>query len=138
MSELYVETSAILTWLLAEKRADEVRGAVDAAETVVTSSLTLAEVERALLRAESDGTLRAGDGQRLRGLLQRARAGWTRMAVSEEVLDRASRPFPVEPVRTLDAVHLATALVFTRAFAGLRVFSFDRRILDNAAALGIG
>ena len=138
MSTLYLETSAVLTWLLAEKRAEEVRKAADAAEAVVTSSLTFVEVERALVRAETGGSLRAGDGQRLRGLLQRARAGWTGMAVSDEVLGRAARPFPVGPVRTLDAVHLATALVFTRAFADLRVLSFDRRILDNATALGIG
>lgn len=138
MSVLYLETSAALTWLLAEKREGEVREALDASDAVLTSSLTFTEIERALVRAESGGILRAGDGQRVRGLLQRAGAAWTRMAVTGEVLDRAARPFPSEPVRTPDAVHLATALVFTRAFADLRVLSFDRRILENAAALGLG
>lgn len=138
MTALYLETSAVLTWLLGEGRADRVREAVDGADAVVTSSLMSVETERALVRAESDGLLRSGDGQRLRGALQRARAGWMRMGVSEEVLARASRPFPVEPVRTLDAIHLATALIFTRAFPDLRVLGFDQRILDNAEALGIG
>jgi len=59
------------------------------------------------------------------------------MALSEEVLARASRPFPVEPVRTLDAIHLATALEFTAAFPDLRLVSCDSRVRENAEALGI-
>jgi len=43
----------------------------------------------------------------------------------------------VEPVRTLDAIHLATTLAFTRAFSDLEIVSFDRRLLENARALGI-
>ncbi len=137
MSSLYVETSAVLTWLLGETRADEVRVTVDSAEVVVTSSLTFTETERAVVRAESERLIRAADGQRLRGLLRRASSGWMRMTVSEDVLARAGRPFPVEPVRTLDAIHLATALAFTRAFSDLRLLSFDRRLLENSRALGI-
>ena len=138
MSALYLETSAVLNWLLGQARANEVRESVDAAEAVVTSTLTFAETERALVRAESEELLRAADGQRLRGLLQRASAGWMKMMISDEILARAGRPFPVEPVRTLDAIHLATALAFTKAFADLRLLSLDRRFTGNARALGLG
>lgn len=138
MSALYLETSAVLSWLLGQAHAGEVRTTVDAAEVVVTSVLTFAETERALVRAESEELVRAADGQRLRGLLQRASTGWMRMTISEEILARAGRPFPLEPVRTLDAIHLATALAFTRAFADLRLLSLDRRLLGNARALGLG
>jgi len=137
VSEVYLETSAVLTWLLGQSRAEEVRAAVDGAQAVVTSLLTFAEAERALVRAEREASLRAGDAQKLRGLLQRARAAWIGMAVSEEILERAARPFPVEPVRTLDGIHLATALAFTKAFPDLRMLTFDRRIAANAEALGI-
>jgi antitoxin (DNA-binding transcriptional repressor) of toxin-antitoxin stability system len=98
---------------------------------------TLTETERALVRAETGGALKGGDAQRLRGLLNRAQAAWTRMAVSENVLARASRPFPVEPVRTLDAIHLATALEFAAAYPDLRMLSVDRRLRENAEALGL-
>ena len=138
MSALYLETSAVLNWLLGQARANEVRESVDAAEVVVTSALTFAETERALVRAESEELLRAADGQRLRGLLQRASAGWMKMMISDEILARAGRPFPVEPVRTLDAIHLATALAFAKAFADLQLLSMDRRLADNARALGLG
>ena len=137
MTTIYLETSAVLTWLFGEPRSEEVLQTVNPADVVVTSTLTYAEVSRALLRAETDTVLRGGEAQKLRGILERARTGWMAMAVSDNVLARASRPFPAEPVRTLDAIHLATALEFTRAFADLRVLSFDRRIRDNAEALGI-
>jgi uncharacterized protein with PIN domain len=134
---VYLETSALLTWLLGETRAEEVRFAVDAAEIVVTSTLAFAETERGMLRAERDRLLKPAAAQRLRGMLQRAKTGWMSMAVTEEVLARASRIFPVEPVRTLDAIHLATALAFTKALPELSVLSYDQRILDNVEALGM-
>ena len=137
MTVLYLETSALVHWLLGQSRAAEVRRAVDRAEVVLTSMLTIAEVERVLIRAETQKAIRGGDGRRLRGLLNRAQASWMRMAVSTEVLVRASRPFPVEPVRTLDAIHLATALEFASSYPDLRVLSFDRRVEENAEALGL-
>jgi predicted nucleic acid-binding protein len=134
---VYLESSALLQWLLGQAGAADVRRAVDRAEVVLISALTLTECERVLIRAESQGVIRGGDGQRLRGMLNRAEASWMRMGVSGDVLERAARPFPVEPVRTLDAIHLATALEFAAAFPDLRVLSFDRRVRDNAEALGI-
>ena len=45
---------------------------------------------------------------------------------------------PREPVRTLDALHLATVLRVAEFRPGLDVLSFDRRIRANAAAPGFG
>jgi predicted nucleic acid-binding protein len=137
MRVIYLESSALLHWLLGQSGAAEVRSKIDRAEVVVTSQLTVLEAERALLHAENRNALKGGDAQRLRGLLNKAQASWTRMAVSEEILNRASRAFSVEPVRTLDAIHLATALEFTAVFPELVILSFDKRIRDNAEALGI-
>jgi len=134
---VYLESSALLQWLLGQPRAAEVSRSVDQADLVLTSMLTLTECERVLNRAEDQGSLKGGDAQRLRGLLNRAQASWTRMSVSDEVLRRAGRTFPVEPVRTLDAIHLATALEFTAVYPDLRVLSYDQRIRGNAEALGI-
>jgi predicted nucleic acid-binding protein len=134
---VYLETSALLQWLLGQPDAGSVREVLDGADTVVTSVLTLTESERALIRACESGLLEEGDARRLRGILNRAEAAWVRSGVTRDVLARAARPFPVEPVRTLDAIHLATALEFTLVYPDLRVLSFDRRVRDNAEALGI-
>ncbi len=138
MTTVYLESSALLAWMFGEPPADEVRSKVDEAENVVTSVLTLVEVERALIRAESRRLLTAGQVERLRGLVARISRSWTFMEISSEVRARASRPFEAEPLRTLDAIHLSTALVFTRSFPDLYLLSFDQRILRNATALGIG
>jgi len=137
MNVIYLESSALLHWIVGQSRAAEVRRAVDQAETVLTSALTLTETERALVRAEEQDLIKGGDAQRLRGLVHRSQAAWTRMGVSDAVLARAARPFPVEPVRTLDAIHLATALEFALVFPDLRLLSFDRRVCQNAEALGL-
>jgi len=137
LKTIYFETSALLAWLFGEPRGAEVKRTIDRAETVVTSALTLVEAERALARAEASSLITAGDAERLRGFLARSKAGWMLMEISEDVRMRASRTFPSEPIRTLDAIHLATALVFMRVFPTLELFSYDQRILRNAGALGI-
>jgi predicted nucleic acid-binding protein len=135
---VYLETSALLTWLFGEKHAAAVRQRLDASDVVVTSALTLAEVERAMVGEETRGLIKEGDGRRLRGLLEQAAGGWMIMEVSQEILRRAARPFPVEPIRTLDAIHLATALAFTTGLPDLAVLTCDHRVEQNATALAIG
>lgn len=137
MSTVYLESSAIIAWMLGEPRAPDIKQSLDAASTVVTSELAMLESLRALVRAERLSRINEGDAQRLRGNLRRVSEGWIRMEISDEVLARAGRPFPVEPVRTLDAVHLATALCFTQSFPDLTILSLDDRILENARALGL-
>ncbi len=44
---------------------------------------------------------------------------------------------PFEPVRALDALHLATALEYATAFDGLSVLSFDLRVAANVPLLGL-
>ena len=49
---------------------------------------------------------------------------------------RSRQAFPREPVRSLDAIHLSTALVARNLVTELWILSLDERIRDNAAALG--
>jgi predicted nucleic acid-binding protein len=137
VTAVYAESSALLAWLLGEPKGKEAISALNQAQTVVTSVLTLIEVERAFNRAEYRRILTAGQAQKLRGMLARGRASWILMEISEEVRVRAGSMFPAEPVRTLHAIHLATALIFMRVFPDLLLLSHDERILENARQLGI-
>ena len=58
------------------------------------------------------------------------------MAVTDAVLARVGRPFPVEPIRTLDAVHLATAEQLGEPPALVTIVTRDVRVRENALALG--
>ena len=138
MTALYLETSALLAWLLDEPEADAMRGDIDAAATVVTSVLTAVEMERAVARAVAGGVLREAQARRLIGALARARASLLVMGLTDEVAARAGAALPVGPVRTLEAIHLATALRFAEVFPELRLLTLKRRVSENAVALGIG
>lgn len=56
--------------------------------------------------------------------------------LSQAVLERALQPFPVG-LRTLDALHLATINHLRRLDQDVVLASYDHRLLDAAAALGI-
>lgn len=134
---VYAESSAVLAWLLGEARADEVRDALNAATAVVVSDLTDIECARAIHRAVALGAITAQRGSSVLELYSRVADAWDRLAISERVVARAAEPFPVEPVRALDAIHLAAALVARDQWRTLAVLSFDERVLANAAALGL-
>ncbi len=133
----YAESSAVLPWLLGESRGEEVRRALAHAERVVSSALTQVECARTLARGVASGRVGRGDELAALRLLDEAAATWAVLEISGRVLAGARGTFPVEPVRTLDAVHLATAMVFREAIADLTMVSLDDRIRANAEALGL-
>lgn len=63
--------------------------------------------------------------------------GWALMEMTGPALERARVAFPSEPVRTLDAIHLAAAAEFRQALGPLTMLSLDERIRANAPALGL-
>jgi len=137
MKALYLESSAIVAWLLGEGPAADVIRAMNQAEVRVTSALTTVEAERAIQRAVVKRIVKEAMAHKLRGVLERERASWITMSLTAGVLARAGRAFPVEPVRTLDAIQLATALAFSEAFPELAILALDRRVSANAIALGL-
>lgn len=133
---LYAESSAVLAWLFAEDAGEAVGEAFDQAERVVASELTLVECERALLRAWGLGMLSEIEAARRRAVLATAAAHWMLLKLDREVLERARRRFPAEPLRTLDALHVASALAAQSAIHDLVLLSLDHRVRENARALG--
>ena len=71
-----------------------------------------------------------------RALLNMAAAHWNILRLEGEIVDRARCPFPCEPLRTLDAIHLASALSARAIIPGLRLLSLDQRILASAKVQG--
>ncbi|MXZ70991.1 MAG: type II toxin-antitoxin system VapC family toxin [Acidobacteria bacterium] len=133
---LYAETSAVVAWLLDEERGDRAWSQLVAADTVHTSDLTLIECDRTFRRGSLTGRLTASESVRLQAILDTASAHWTLYAMDAEIVHRSRRSFPREPVRTLDAIHLATVLAVRNLAPDVKVLSFDDRIRQNAASLG--
>lgn len=134
---LYAESSAVLAWLLGEAPGSQVRELLASADLVMASDLTLIECERVLIRAVALGEITEAEAAHRQAHLNAAAAHWNLLRIGGEIMDRARRPFPEQPVRTLDAIHLASALVARSAIAGLEILSLDARIRSIARRLGM-
>lgn len=122
--------SALLEQDPATKRA------LRAAGRRITSALTSAEAYRAILRARASGRLNAMQERAVVRAIQTFLARCDIVAITDDVLARSGRPFPVEPIRTLDAIHLATAELLSEPPALVTVVTRNARVRDNAEVLG--
>lgn len=134
---LYVESSAILSWLLDESEGGQAGGILSRARRVFTSTLTLLECDRVLTRSKAIGMLDEKVVVEKRGAIEKAAEHWVILGIVTEIVARARREFPVEPIRALDAIHLATALAVGDRQEGPVMLSLDARVRDNASALGL-
>lgn len=130
----YIESSALVAALLEQDTA--VTKPLPAGTRRVTSALTLAETARAIIRARATHRLTAAQEQAAVRALQTFERRCFIVDVSRAVLDRVRRPFPAEPIRTLDAVHLATAEELGEPPQLITIVTRDARVRDNALALG--
>ncbi len=71
-----------------------------------------------------------------RAHLNAAAAHWHLCRLSLDIVDRARRPFPSEPVGTLDAIHLASALAVRPTVPSMELLSLDDRIRRAGEQLG--
>ncbi len=133
---LYAESSSVLRWLLDEAGGDEVHHLLSGATKVVCSRLTLVETRRVIRRAVAENLLDEVGSAAVLEALARAGGRWGVLEMSREVAERAEASFPVEPVRTLDALHLASALLLRQALPDLRLLSSDDRVRVNGRRLG--
>lgn len=122
---IYLDTSVALAHLLAEDRSPP-----EALWQQPLVSSRLLEYE-AWTRVHAYGLARSHGGP-LRELLARV----AMLELAPEVLSRALEPFPV-PVRTLNALHLASAEFLRARGQALSLASYDDRMTRAAVALGI-
>ena len=122
---IYLDTSVALAHLLAEdRRPPESLWE----EELVASRLVEYELWTRIHARELDRS----HGDLVRLLL-------ARLAILElhpEVLERATRPFPV-PVRTLDALHLASMTFLRQRGRDVTLATYDRRMSEAATAMGV-
>ena len=133
---IYAESSAVLAWLLGEPTGSRVREALRRAELVFASDLVLIECDRVLIRAVTLGEIDEAAAGSRRARLNAAAAHWHTYRLSLDIVERARRAFPVEPVRTLDAIHLASALIVRSAIPSVELLSLDDRIRRAGEQLG--
>ena len=122
---IYVDSSVLLAELLDE---DRIPPPTLWQSDPVSSRLAQYEVWIRIHR----GDLGRSHGMRAGRLLERV----TLIDMLPSVLERALEPLPVQ-LRTLDALHLATAAYLRRSEHDLLLASFDARLVAAARALSI-
>ena len=126
----------MLSWLLAENSSGTVRTILSEADLVLASDLTLIECDRVLKRAITTKHISEGQVSDRRAMLARVSEHWTLFRVDSDIVARARQPFPKEPIRTLDAIHLATAIVARNLVPEIRLLTLDNRLRICGAQLG--
>lgn len=107
------ETVALQEWMVER-----------AADTFFSSQLLRIELLRAVSRTDPARAARAGEVLR----------GFMLVRIHDDVVEEATRLQPPE-VRSLDAIHLATALIVRQHVTAF--VAYDTRLLEAAIALGL-
>jgi hypothetical protein len=98
--------------------------------------LTIIECDRAIRRAITVKRVEPRAAFDLLARLENLARTTEVLELTPSVATSVLRDFPIEPVRALDAIHLASALVLRDVRDVRTVASCDQRVRENAAALG--
>ena len=132
---LYLDTSALLKAFIAEDGTSEVRAWMQAADVHASSAIAGLETASALARLAREGGSKA--------VISKAKAAfeeaWKDFAQVEvdEILGESARLVASHPLRSLDAIHLASALRIQRSGHAIHFACFDDRLRAAARKEGL-
>lgn len=133
---LYWDTSALVKQYIIEQGTESIQQWQ--AESAVTSLIAFTEVHSAVMRRRRDGTLSESIA---RSILRAFRQDWSsylKVPVHEGVITRAATLIERHKLRTLDALHLASALGLGEEIGEvIAVIAADGDLLKAASAEGL-
>jgi predicted nucleic acid-binding protein len=133
--KVYVDSSMVIARLL---RTGGGGGHWSEWEAIVSSELLRVETYRVIDRLRIKNRLSDSAVARLAELAEAVMDRIERIRVNAAVLDRAAAPFPTA-VHTLDAIHLASALLWMEERGDRLLFAtHDRQLALAARACGMG
>jgi predicted nucleic acid-binding protein len=129
---VYLDSSTIVRWWLKEPLPLQPWGSWERASF---SALAAVEIRRTLRRLQSEGALTEAD----LSLMLAGQAEFEDVCrvvpIDWPIVELAGGPMP-RPVRTLDAIHLATAMLLREVEPGLVFATHDRQQAFAARELG--
>jgi predicted nucleic acid-binding protein len=130
---LYLDTSCIASFVVEGHRG--VAKALHRHRSRVASVLSFVELDRVILRTEKQHALPRKTVDALKDAARELEANTDLVPMTDDILERARDRFPEEPVRALDAIHLATLLQCSRMGFSLAILTHDRQLKRNAELL---
>lgn len=127
---VYVDSSALIKRAVSEAESDALEdalaGHIDSDDALVSSSLAWIEVSRAL-----NGRLDGENTEQINEAIEGALSGVAERPITPEVVSLARRITP-NVLRSLDAIHLATAVLLDAEL----VLAYDVRLAEAARQNG--
>ena len=121
---VYLDSSAAVKLIVREAESDALESWLRPHDVLASSALLRTELLRAIQRGAPRRIAEA----------RAALAAFTLRAVDDEILDVAGDIGP-SSIRSLDAIHLATALRLATALDA--IVTYDRRMIEGAVLLGL-
>ncbi len=133
----YFDTSVLVKRYVKEEGSDLTRRLIQRFR-LLSSVVAPVEALSALSRRRASGELTSRDFLAVRARLHKDRAYWELVEAGEHVLRQAEDLVQKTDVRTLDALHLASAVLF-QSETGLSIpfITSDARQCDAAHAIGL-
>lgn len=134
---LYVDTSVLVKRCVQEPGSDAASRATSV-YAVVTSALAPLEALSAISTKRRGGSLSTSAFRAAVRRLEEERSRWTLVEIGPAVLLRAESVIRTVPTRTLDAVHIASALFFQETGGGdVPFLTADSKQRQSASAAGL-
>ena len=133
----YFDTSALIKRYFDEPGRREVLRLLRRYDCV-TSAVLPVEIRSALRRRASEGSL---DPTRVPEIVKRVAADrvyWTLVAIASDVLVAAETLTAAHPLRALDAIHVASAQLFSARLADSKLIFVSADVRQTAAATAVG
>jgi predicted nucleic acid-binding protein len=132
---VYLDASALVKLFVPEDESDALNQALVGLADVIVSDLALTEMASAISRRTREQRLTRDQARRLDREASKLHASSHRAELTPPIHRRAERLMLslTVPLRTLDALHLATALDAEAA----TVVTFDPRLRDAASSQGL-
>ena len=130
---LYLDTSALLKKYFKEVGSKDVISKWKEATGIVTSSVTYAEVMASIYRKRREVSINDKIFRTVINSFQEDLGSFIRVAVTNDLNEMIDRILATHPLRGLDAIHLASALIVCENVPGDFLFAcFDQRLAKAA------
>ncbi len=138
MAIIYLDASALVKQYVQEIGSREVQKLIKSADHSGTSLITRTEMAAALARAARTKILPSSEAQAAWKQFDGEWSALSRFYVSRQIIDRAAELAWQFPLRSYEAVHLASAILWQQTLeTQISVATFDRELWEAAKQAGL-
>jgi uncharacterized protein len=131
------DSSALIPLCLTESSSENVMRVARSDEDMVVWWATRVECLSALARRRREGVLSSDAERKAKAVLSAMTAEWSEVLPGERIRQRAERLLATHPLRAVDALQLAAALIWAEeAPQGLELVCLDQNLREAALKEG--